>query len=41
MVIIKNKFPLKFRIIIRKQYLAILHTGCKMVIIKNKESQFY
>ena len=27
---------LKFRIIIRKQYLAILQTGCKMVIIKNK-----
>ena len=25
---------LNFRIISRKQYLAILHTGCKMVIIK-------
>ena len=40
MVIIKNKdiesLLLKFRIIIRKQYLAILQTGCKMVIIKNK-----
>ena len=28
---------LKFRIIICKQYLDILNTGCKMVIIKNKE----
>ena len=28
---------LKFRIIIRKQYLAILNTGCKMVIIIDKE----